>query len=226
MRRSTLMAGLGVLLSAFGPLTGQRPTRRAVAAPRVVPERPLPATDSIPTLLVFITIDQFRGDYLDRFGAQLTGGLGRLKKGGAWFADAFQDHGVTETAPGHASTMSGRFPSHTGIISNTFGVTDPQEPLIDAQGPGASPYRFRGGTLIDWLRVRWTGSRALSVSAKDRSAILPIGRAHQQAYWYVNGEWKFTTSRYYADTLPDWVKAFNARGEPKSFVGQDWTLLL
>jgi hypothetical protein len=220
LRHPLLLLVLAV--STATPLVAQRGRR----VPTVPAERPLPPADSIPTLLVFITVDQFRGDYLDRWGGQLSGGLGRLKKGGAWFTDAFQDHGITETAPGHASTMSGRFPAHTGIMSNIYGVPDPQEPLVDAQGPGASPFRFRGSALIDWLRVRHTASRALSVSAKDRGAILPVGRAHQHVYWYVNSEWKFTTSRYYADTLPDWIKAFNARGEPKSYVGQAWNLLL
>src|SRR5690349_8133200 len=121
MRRLSILT-LGCLLLAVGPLAAQRQPRRA--APRVVPERPLPPPDSIPTLLVFITVDQLRGDYFDRWGNQLTGGLGRLKKGGAWFTDAFQDHGITETAPGHASTMSGRFPAHTGIMSNLYGVPD------------------------------------------------------------------------------------------------------
>ena len=60
-----------------------------------------------PSLVVLITIDGFRGDFLTRFGPQLTGGLGRLTKGGAWFTDAHQDHGITETAPGHASLLSG-----------------------------------------------------------------------------------------------------------------------
>ena len=36
-----------------------------------------------PTLVVFITVDQLRADYLDRFAAQFTGGLARLKAGGA-----------------------------------------------------------------------------------------------------------------------------------------------
>src|SRR3954469_7323941 len=72
-------------------------------------------------LLVFITVDQMRPDYLTRWPGQLTGGLGRLYQGGAVFTDAYQDHAVTETAPGHASTMSGRFPRSTGIVSNVQG---------------------------------------------------------------------------------------------------------
>src|ERR1044071_6006922 len=43
----------------------------------------------------------------------------------------YQDHAITETAPGHASTMSGRFPAHTGITSNSAGVIDPGFRLIN-----------------------------------------------------------------------------------------------
>ena len=132
---------------------------------------------------------------------QLTGGLGRLYRGGAVFTDAHQDHAITETAPGHSVTLSGRFPAHTGIVANIYGVNDPKSPIIGGGGPGASPFRFRGSTLIDWLRVKDERSRALSVSRKDRGAILPIGRAHQSAFWFVDG--RFTTSQYYGDTLPD-----------------------
>lgn len=87
-----------------------------------------------PTLIVFITVDQMRPDYLDRFGSQLTGGLARLTHGGAVFTNAFQDHAITVTAQGHASTMSGRFPRSTGIISDDLGTPDPQSPLIGGGG--------------------------------------------------------------------------------------------
>src|SRR4051812_1674642 len=72
-----------------------------------------------PTLVVFFTVDQMRSDYFDRWAGQLTGGLARLGKQGAFFTNAFQVHGVTETAPGHSVTLSGRFPRSTGILRNT-----------------------------------------------------------------------------------------------------------
>src|SRR6185503_18191938 len=87
---------------------------------------PAAAQTPAPKLLVFITIDQMRPDYFTRWPGQLTGGLARLWNGGAVFTNAHQDHAITETAPGHASTMSGRFPRSTGIVSNDFGVADPQ----------------------------------------------------------------------------------------------------
>jgi predicted AlkP superfamily pyrophosphatase or phosphodiesterase len=179
-----------------------------------------------PTLVVMITIDGFREANLDKFGSQMTGGLARLKNGGAWFTNAHHDHAITETAPGHASLLSGRFPRSTGISANRAGVLDQNAPLLGSSGVlGASPTRFQGTALFDWLKARDSKSRALSVSAKDRGAILPVGKAREQIYWYP-GDGEFTTSRYYADSLPTWVTAFNARRIAQSYAGKSWTLLL
>src|SRR6185503_16432906 len=96
---------------------------------------------------------------------QFTGGLKLLLDGGAFFSHGFQDHAITETAPGHASTMSGRFPRSTGITSNTTGgVIDPNYRLIVGREGGASPFRFQGTTLFDWLYAKDKRTRALSVS--------------------------------------------------------------
>ncbi|HYK83297.1 MAG TPA: alkaline phosphatase family protein [Gemmatimonadales bacterium] len=177
-----------------------------------------------PRLVVVLTVDQLRPDYLDRYRAQLRGGFAWFVKQGAVFTEAYQDHAVTETAPGHATILSGRWPAHTGVIRNDAGVQDSTAPLLEVAGPGASPARFRGTALFDWLHAAEPRARALSVSRKDRGAILPLGRARQQVYWYQAG--RFTTSRYYADSLPEWVRAFNARRVPFQAAGASWTLLL
>ena len=184
-----------------------------------------PAPVAAPQLIVFITVDQMRADYFERFLPQLTHGLGRLYRGGAVFTNAFQDHAITETAPGHSVTMSGRFPAHTGIVTNLQGVPDANAPLVGGGGVGASPIRFRGTTLIDWLQKKDSRSRALSVSRKDRGAILPMGKGKQSVFWYAS-DGRFTTSTYYADTLPTWLQKFNARKIPQSYAGKMWTLLL
>lgn len=208
----------------FGCLVGS--IAAVLAGSSGVPPAHAQQAASRPKLVVLFTVDQLRPDMLERFGPQLSGGLGRLLRGGAVFTRAFQDHAITETAPGHASTLSGRFPRSTGIVGNATGVDDPQSPLIGASGPGASPYRFRGSGLMDWLRLEDPRSRGLSVSRKDRSAILPLGRAKQPAFWYAAPEGVFTTSTFYADTLPTWVQRFNARRLPHSYAGRVWTLLL
>ena len=181
------------------------------------------AESARPTLVVLLTVDQMRGDYLDRFGARFTGAFARLRQGGAVFTHAYQDHGLTETACGFATIGSGRHPASTGILRNSEGVPDDDYPLLEVAGTGASPRRFRGTTLFDWVHRRWPRARALSVSIKDRGAILPIGWAREQVYWYAGGQ--FTTSRWYADTLPEWVRAFNARMAPSRAPGRTWTPL-
>ena len=185
---------------------------------------PLPPPPPRPKLLVVITVDQLRPDYFTRWKSQLTGGLAQLANEGAFFTDGYQDHAVTETAPGHSTILSGMWPAHTGIIVNAQGVQDTTAPLIGTTGLGASPRRVRGTTLFDWLKTADPTARALSVSRKDRGAILPIGKAKEQVYWYQSG--LFTTSRYYADSLPDWVRAFNARRLPFKAANTAWTLLL
>jgi hypothetical protein len=208
-------------------LTGSLLGTLFCAAPLPAPVPPVlanqPATR--PNLVVFITVDQMREDYLDRWRPQLTGGLKRLVDGGAFFTNGHQDHAITETAPGHASTMSGRFPRSTGITRNVAGVNDPKSRLVVGGGAGASPFRFRGTTLTDWLTAKDSRTRALSVSYKDRGAILPIGRSRQQVYWW-SSPGVYTTSVWYRDSLPDWVNNFNAREVPRKSAGRVWDLLL
>lgn len=179
-----------------------------------------------PRLVVFITVDQLRSDYFERFGSQLTGGLKQLQDGGAFFADGFHDHAITETAPGHAATLSGRFPVHTGIVMNAQGVNGvPDAQVIGARpSESASPMRFQGTVLLDWMRAANANTRWLSVSRKDRGAILPMGKNKGHVYWYAETG-GFTTSQYYMDSLPAWVQAFNAQRIPQSYAGKAWSLL-
>lgn len=177
-----------------------------------------------PALAVLIVVDQMRPDYFTRYARQFSGGLGRLYRTGAVYMNGLQDHALTQTAPGHASLLSGRPPASTNIFSNDRGVPDERSPLLEADGRGASPWRFRGTALYDWLRAADSGARVLSVSRKDRGAILPVGRARGNVYWYADG--KFTTSTWYASTLPPWVRAWNDRGGVRALAGRVWRPLL
>lgn len=199
-------------LLALAVLTGCSP-----AAPRA-------DTAAAPVkLVVHIAIDQFRPDYLDRWRDQLHGGLGRLLRQGVVYLKGEQDHAITVTAAGHASMMSGRWPYSTGIYSNDHGVEDRDYSLLGSTSAGASPRNFRGTTLFDWLHDAYPQARALSVSRKDRAAILPVGRARQSVFWYSQG--RFTTSTWYADSLPDWLERWNSTDPVGHLMGTSWTTL-
>jgi len=191
----------------------------------MLPGQPAVRGDSSISLVVLVTVDQMRADYLARYAGQWSGGFARIYNGGTVFEHGQQDHGATETAPGHSTLLSGRYPAHTGVVLNSRGVQDPSSPVLGtADTVGASPRRFRGTTLYDWLLARDAGTRVLSVSRKDRAAIFPIGRARVPVYWLYNGT--FNTSRYYADSLPAWVQAFNRRIDLNALTNISWNLLL
>jgi predicted AlkP superfamily pyrophosphatase or phosphodiesterase len=223
MRIRTLLLALPISVVVACAAARQQ---EAAPAPRAVQR----VTGPRPELIVFITVDQMRSDYFQRFDTQLTGGLRMLFDSSAFFLDGYQDHAITETAPGHSVTMSGRFPVHTGITMNSAGVNSvPDAEIIgsaDGSDPPASPVRFRGTTLTDWLKAANPATRVLSVSRKDRGAILPIGRSKSEVYWWTASNATFSTSRYYRDTLPSWVQRFNAREPGQQYAGKAWTLLL
>ena len=202
-RRAAAAIGACALLGLPGP-AGARP-------------------DAASSLAVLLVVDQMRPDYLTRYGT-LPGGLGRLYRSGAVYPRGRQDHAITLTAPGHSTLLSGRTPASTNILTNDRGVGDTLTPLLEVGGRGASPRRFRGTALYDWMRAADPGARVLSVSRKDRGAILPVGRARAPVYWFSRGQ--FTTSTWYADTLPAWVRAWNGRGGLRALAGTAWRLLL
>lgn len=191
------------------------------------PQTVVPSRSAAPALVVVVTIDQLTPALLDRWQPQMTGGLRRLSAGGAVFTQAYHDHAITETAPGHAAILSGRFPYSTGIAANLVGVNTNDSPLLGASDIGANPERFRGTTLADWMVSADANTRVLSVSRKDRGAILPVGRGKHSVFWYALSNGTFTTSTWYAADLPTWVTRFNAE-EPvmKRFAGRRWELLL
>jgi arylsulfatase A-like enzyme len=221
---SALRSALALPLVALLALPACAQSRPA--APTASPAPAVPAALR-PKLVLLLTVDQLRPEYLATWNAQFTGGFRRLLDEGILFSRAAQDHAITETAPGHASTLSGRFPYSTGIASNSAGVNTSTAPLVQSEGTGASPFRFQGTTLADWMVAADPRTRVLSVSRKDRGAILPIGRGRFPVYWYAPRSGFFTTSSWYADSLPAWVQAFNAEDRAGSrYAGRTWDLLL
>ncbi|MGA8540551.1 MAG: alkaline phosphatase family protein, partial [Terriglobales bacterium] len=66
------------------------------------------AYNARPKLIVVIVIDQFRGDYLERYRDQFgDGGFRVFLDRGAYFTDCYYDYANTRTAPGHATLFAG-----------------------------------------------------------------------------------------------------------------------
>jgi len=177
--------------------------------------------DKQPDLVVVIAVDQMRQDFFDRFGEHFTGGLLRLMEDGVMFTNAHHEHGLTNTAPGHAAISTGKYPSNNGIINNSFYdkeihaevycVGDQYESLIgvpnDGNVPSRSPRNLKSTTIGDWLKKQNSKSRVFSVARKDRAAVLLGGQKADGAYWFDNVSTKFVTSTYYTKDYPKWADA-------------------
>ena len=199
-----------------------------------------PAVQKRPRLVLLIVVDQFRYDYLERFG-DLFGpnGFRRLMRDGASWTQSNYDHMPTYTAPGHGTMMTGAYPAESGIIGNEWldratgkritSVSDESVKLLggNPNDPAASPSRLMASTVGDELRLA-TNDRAkvIGISVKDRSAILPAGRHANAAYWFNWLTGTMVSSTYYFKQLPTWVTSFNNAKPADKYFGAKWERLL
>ena len=227
MRQRTPLALVLIGILLFSPVSlAQRRTQ--------------PTVQKRPKLVLLIAVDQFRYDYLERFG-DLFGpnGFRRLMRDGASWTQSNYDHMPTYTAPGHGTMMTGAYPAESGIIGNEWldrasgkrvtSVSDESVKLLGGlpNDPASSPWRLMASTVGDELRLA-TNDRAkvIGISVKDRSAILPAGRHANAAYWFSWTSGTMVSSTYYFNQLPAWVSAFNAAKPAKQYFGAKWERLL
>lgn len=207
------------------------------------------ATPPAPALVVVITVDQFRGDYLARFREHFVpGGFNLLLERGANFTNCRYAHAVSKTACGHAVVLTGVHANVHGIVNNAWTdratlqrVNCVEDDTVQTIGrpesrggvrlpgaesaPGSSPRRLLASTVGDELKLlRGGGAKVIGISSKDRSAILLAGKLADAAYWMDKGT--IVSSTHYMRELPAWVRAFNAAGRVESYFGKTWDRLL
>jgi hypothetical protein len=194
------------------------------------------AYNAHPKLIVVIVIDQFRGDYLERYRDQFPeGGFRLFLDHGANFTDCNYDYANTRTAPGHATLFSGAYSNGHGIAANEWwdpkqkkmvtSVEDAETKLVGIPGdkPGASPHNLLADTLGDELKLATQGeSKVFSISLKDRAAVLPGGFAADGAYWIDPKSGAWITSTYYRPDLPKWAQDFNASDRAAKHWDREW----
>jgi predicted AlkP superfamily pyrophosphatase or phosphodiesterase len=189
-----------------------------------------------PKLIVIIVIDQFRGDYLERYRSQFgEGGFLLFLDHGAYFTDCNYNYANTRTAPGHATLFSGAYSNGHGIVANEWwdsgkkqvvtSVEDDATKLVGmtSDKPGASPHNLLADTLGDELKLATQGkSRVFSISLKDRAAVIPGGFSADGVYWIDPQTGSWITSTYYRNDLPRWVQDFDSGNRAAKYWDRDW----
>jgi hypothetical protein len=236
LRPSTLKgAGLALCLLAMGVQPVQAVLLQTSTSSGSPPATS-PVDDTTPSLLVLVVVDQLRADLLTRYDTLFQGGLRRLLDHGRIYPNATHDHAITETSPGHATLATGTYPSRHGIVANVWweeergrwqrveNVVDEAAPLVDDHSlAGASPRKLERTGLADWLLAEHEDARVVSISAKDRAAVLMAGKSRGEVFWFDPWLGRFVTSTFYREDYPIWVTAYNMGGLVEYQADSVWT---
>jgi predicted AlkP superfamily pyrophosphatase or phosphodiesterase len=225
-----MLSALGLLAFASLPSPG---------SPQAKPNRP--------RLVLVISIDQFRADYLRRFESHYlsarsggkVGGFRWLTETGANYTDAHHMHVPTATGPGHATILTGSEPNLNGIVGNDWYDRKGQKPMycvddesVETVGGTSNPMSPRNllvTTVGDELKMATAGrAKVVAVALKDRGSILLAGHAADTVIWFDGGSLGWVTSSFYAPSkrLPKWVESLNSQQLPRSAMGKTWEPLL
>ena len=176
----------------------------------------LQAYDLAPKLVVTVTIDQLRADYIEAFNSYYSHyGFRRIIDGGLVYDGASYPFSPVDRASAVAAISTGTTPFYNGIIGEQWLDRKTLQPTgcVDDETDKASPARLRTSTVSDELKVSSNGkSLVYSFAVNKATAILSGGHAADGVYW-IGGDGLWTSSSYYEKTLPKWVRAYNKEYE-------------
>ena len=206
-------------------------------SPSAQTAKPVAQAADKPKLVVFISIDQMRGDYVDRFRHQWTKGLHRLVTEGAWFRQADYPYYNTVTCAGHASMSTGTVPAVHGMVLNQWwernnsrlvACTDDDDVKlitygIPVGGVGNSAKHLMSTTLADEMRLQGSPApRVVSISLKARSAISLGGHKPDVVIWLDEADGEWVTSTAFATAPAPFLADYISKHPLKGEMGRQW----
>ncbi len=234
-----MFCGLILLLSigmARAPYAVAQPQK---AAGTKSPAKVTAKDPARPRLVVMLVVDQMRGDYVDKFQGQWTGGLKRLIEDGAWFRDAAYPYAATETCVGHSTVSTGALPATHGMVANAWWDRETQKMVTCTSDPNAKNIGYAGASVkggdSDWrmqipafaeeLKFQsGSGTRVVTISLKARAAITMAGHKADSATWFDAGAGAWETSSAYPQA--GFVEAYAKAHPAKEDYGKNWNLTL
>lgn len=174
---------------------------------------------SAPKLVVGITIDQFRSDYMEAFSA-LYGekGFKRLLKESCIYTNAGYTFKPVDRSSAMAAIYSGTVPYYNGIVSNQWldrktlrrsASVDDKQFMGMYTAENTSPRKLLVSTLADELKIATQGNALVyAISPFRDAAVFGAGHAGDGAFWLNDDTGKWAGSTFYG-TFPSWVMAYN-----------------
>jgi predicted AlkP superfamily pyrophosphatase or phosphodiesterase len=233
-RKQAISVLIVLLLALVGIVRAQAPSHpKAADRSATSATKPL----SRPKLVVVLVVDQMRGDYVDKFRGQWSGGLKRLLDEGAWFRNAAYPYAATETCVGHSTISTGAFPATHGMISNSWFDRESQKPITCTSDPkaknlgyagvspktGDSAWRMQLPAFAEELKFQTNGPTHIATfSLKARVSITLAGHKADAVTWFEDGGW--VTSDAYG-TMP-FIESYVTAHPIRDDYGKTWSLSL
>lgn len=190
---------------------------------------------AVPKLVVGITVDRLRSDYLKAFSPLYgEGGFRRLMNEGVMYANVEYSTANVDRATSVSSLYTGTVPYNHGIVGEMWMDRNTMRPkycVDDKNYAGrstsdcTSPRNLLVSTIGDELKVATDGKAMVYSIAPYRDvAVLSAGHAADWAMWIddQNGWW--AGSDFYSPQ-PSWVKYADAHNVANRIDGVEWTPL-
>ena len=178
-----------------------------------------------PKIVVNITVDQLRSDYIEAFAPLYTeNGFRKLLKQGKIFENVSYAFTPIDRASAIATIQTGATPYYNGIVGEKWLDRNTLQPITCDSDPKFqySPNHIVSSTISDELKIATEGGALVYAIAPFRNAaILSAGHAADGAIW-IDEDGKWTTSTYYSKDLPKWAKVLNETNPPKSLRTNDF----
>ena len=167
-----------------------------------------------PRLVVNITIDQLRTDYIEAFSPlYCQGGLRKLFAESIVYDAASYPYAPVDKASAAATLSTGTTPYYHGIVASKWLDRSTLRPVfcIEDSKHYLSPAKLATSTVGDEMKISSNGTAIVySVAADPETAILSAGHAADAAIWIDGKTGKWRTSTYYGATPPAWFKAYTS----------------
>jgi hypothetical protein len=181
-----------------------------------------------PKLIIGITIDQLRTDYIEEFSS-LYGetGFKRIWRNGLIYTNADFPFNNIDSSSAIASIYSGTYPCHHGIIGNQWMDISTLRPICSVDDSNfmgyytdesSSPKQLLTSSITDELKIS-TQDKGLvySISPFREIAILAAGHSANGAFWINDDTGKWCSSTYYTE-FPTWLNIYNDKKAVSTYI--------
>jgi predicted AlkP superfamily pyrophosphatase or phosphodiesterase len=170
-------------------------------------------TGEVPKLVVAITIDQLRGDYLEMFKHTFgQKGFNRLLSGGLVYNNLNYNFPKPDKASSITTIYTGANPSYHGITAENkyvISLNREESSFFDNNYLGnftsdkRSPLPIKVSTITDELKIASGGLSEVYAFAPDASqALASGGHAASGAFWIEDATGKWATTTFYKNKQP------------------------